>query len=27
MEYVDKDCFEQYAPIKVPAKTFLSQLV
>lgn len=27
MDYVDSDCFTQMAPIKVPAKTFLSQLV
>jgi predicted AAA+ superfamily ATPase len=27
LPYVDKDCFAYTAPIKVPAKTFLSQLV
>ena len=27
MDYVDKDCFKQFSPIKVPAKTFLSQLI
>lgn len=27
MEYVDRDCFEEKGPIRVPALTFLSQLV
>jgi hypothetical protein len=26
-EYVDRDCFLEHKPIKIPAKTFLSQLV
>jgi predicted AAA+ superfamily ATPase len=27
LEYVDKSCFDEYNPIIIPAKTFLSQLV
>ena len=27
MPYVDKNCFEQYTPVIVPLKTFLSQLI
>ena len=27
LEYVDKSCFDEYNPIIIPARTFLSQLV